>query len=415
MAHTGPRHRPQRRPREWVIRGGGAAIALVLGYASITQSLALSLAKTNAEQAHALAPSDGRVAGELAERLATRNTDAAPRARAKRLAKEALANEPLAASALVALALTTQLEGDTTEARRLFRHSDALTRRELGTRLWLIEDAVGRNDVPGVLRQYDIALRTSKAAPDLLFPVLSEAITDPAIVSALAKTLAAPAPWGDAFINDVAQSTKHPVAVASLFQQLSKRAVTVSPFAQSALVNTLVAKGSFAAGWDYYRSLRPQARRTISRDADFSAQLEAPSVFDWVPVMNDAGVTTSLQRTAEGGLFDFFVPATVGGVVLQQVQVLAPGRYRLDGVSSGIDQDRAARPYWQLACLSGRELGRIPLPNSSEKSGRFSGTFAFNGECPAQVLRLVTQPSSAIGGTTGQITHAQLRLIGAAQ
>ena len=404
-----------RGPREWIVRGGIAAIGLLFGYVSTTQALALSLAKTDAERAHALAPGDGHVTGELAEQLAVRKGSAAQRARVTRLARAALDDEPLAAPALVALALDSQLRGDTAQARRLFVHSDALSRRDFGTRLWLIEDAVGRGDVAAALRHYDIALRTEKRAPDLLFPVLAGAIADPAIAAALAKTLATQAPWGNALINYLAGPTEHAVDVAPFFQRASKLGVAVSPFAQSALVNTLVAKGLFNAGWNYYRSFRPRAEQTASRDPDFTAQLDNPSVFDWIPVMSDAGVTTSLQRTPQGGLFDFAVPATVGGVVLQQVQVLTPGRYRLEGMSSGIDQDRTARPYWQLACLSGRELGRIALPNSSENGGRFIGEFDFDGGCPAQSLRLVAQPSSATGGTTGQITHARLSLIGSAR
>lgn len=410
MARSTIHQRVKRRPMEWAVRGGLAAIALIMGYTSTKQALALAIYRKSPDRAYALSPGDGRIAGALAEQIAAGDANAIQRAWATRLARQALVNEPLAASALTALALNTQLEGHTAAARRLFVHSDALSRRELGTRLWLIEDAVRRNDVAGALQHYDIALRTAKAAPDLLFPVLSNAIVDPAIMKSLAVTLAKRRPaWGDAFVQYLSDAQINPVISAALLRRLGTLGYPVPDTAQVGVINALVAKNALEDAWSYYASIRPGATRKQSRDPDFIAQLQLPSVFDWTPINNDAGINASVQRMDRGGIVDFAAPSTVGGVVLQQVQLLPPGRYRLEGTSAEIAQPRDARPYWQLSCMDGRELGRVEIPNSAEMNGHFIGELTVAGDnCAAQTLRLVVRASSEVGGVTGQIRHVLL-------
>src|SRR4051812_37094176 len=83
-------------PRSWAMRGSVAALALALGYVSVTHSVAYSIGKGAPERGHALAPSDGRIASLLAHKLLTTKTGVADRENAARIAQEALAHEPLA-------------------------------------------------------------------------------------------------------------------------------------------------------------------------------------------------------------------------------------------------------------------------------------------------------------------------------
>lgn len=402
------RHAMARPSRKWALRGGFAAGALVLGYISTIQALAVATARSDLPRAHALYPGSGWIGARLAEQISAGKVDAAARARADRIARQALDAEPLAAPALTALALNAELRGDRATAGRLFRHSDALSRRDLGTRLWLIEDAVTRGDVPGVLRHYDIALRTARGAPDLLFPVLSTAITDPVVADALASTLAHRPPWSDAFVQYLATSGPDARSTARLFRRLAQTRTPLPEIATANAVNSLITANAFNAAWDYYRTLRAGTDRRRSRDIDFRAQLEIPTAFDWVPVMTEPGVAASIQHSAGGGLFDFAAPPTVGGPVLQQMQVLPAGRYRLAGHSIGIEQPPDSRPYWTLMCTDGREIGRVDVPNSTVDNGRFTGMFTVPARCPAQVLRLIARPSNAMSGAAGQIDHVAL-------
>lgn len=403
------RRRPARSLREWALRGGLAVAALAAGGLSTAQTFGYVLRSAAPERAIAFAPSDGRILADLAAQQAVSGETAVrTRARIDALAREALRREPLAALALTALAIDAEYRGDRAAARRLITQSDRLSRRELGTRLWLIEDAVGRGDIEAALGHYDIALRTARVAPDTLFPVLAQAISDEQINRGTAALLAKSPAWKDEFFAYLGEKSSDPAASALLFRRLAAAGVAPGEGPQAGVVNALIAKGRFDAAWDFYRTLRPGARRDRLRDPEFTAALARPSLFDWLPVTLEAGISASIQGGERGGVFDFAAPATVGGTVLQQFELLAPGTYRLSGRSAGLAQPADSRPYWQLVCADGREAGRVEVGNVDRAGGRFAGTLTVPAGCPAQTLRLIVRPSNEVGGVTGQIEQVSL-------
>ena len=136
--------------------------------------------------------------------------------------------------------------------------------------------------------------------------------------------------------------------------------------------------------------------------------METPSVFDWV-AMSGTGLATALVPDPANGLFDFAVSMGNGGILLQQLQMLAQGEYILEGRSSGIEQPPGSRPYWTIRCRNGQEIARVEVPNSSLAKGRFEGQVRIPANCPVQTLALVARSSDDAGGVTGQITHIMLR------
>lgn len=408
MARAATRSRSSKRPRALALRGGMAAVALAFGAASVLHSFAYAISKNAPESGYALSPGDGRVDALFAQGLLTAKAGLADHEAAARIARVALVREPLAVSAVAALALDAQLRGKTDEARRLFLHSDTISRRELSTRMWLIEDAVQHGNVASAVRNYDIALRTAPKTFDLLFPLLAGGIANPAIANALSSTLAKRPVWGEEFIRYMGNSAPDPKRTAGFFRLLSTRGIPVGATEQAGVVNTLVAANAFGDAWGYYQTLRQGVDRRRSRDAEFTEQFNAPTAFDWTPRMTGSGITASIQRNGKNGIFEFAAPSTVGGIVLEQLQLLPAGRYRLMGRSIGIDQAPESAPYWLLVCTDGRELGRVALANSSQGDGRFDGSFTVSRSCPAQVLRLMVRPSSAVSGVSGQIESVVL-------
>jgi len=380
-----------------------------MGYVTTMQALAFAVSQRDPHLGYALAPHDGRIAARYAELLSVNEVPAIQQVHAAGIARRALADEPLAAKAVTVLALDAALRNDRVAARRLFAHSDQLTRRELPTRLWLIQDAVERNDVPAVIHHYDIALRTSSAASAMLFPILAAAVGDPEIARPLAERLAKGPPWDKAFIDYLATSGPDPMASAQFYRLLERRSVAVPETARARIIDTLTAAGRFGAAWDYYRSMHKSADRRQSRDPEFSSQTELPTAFDWKPVLSHPGATADIRPARGGGVFDFAMPSTIGGAVLEQLQLLPVGQYRIEGVTAGIDQPADAHPFWQLVCANERELGRVELTNSALNGGRFAGQFTVPADCPVQRLRLVTRSSSQISGVTGQIERVFLR------
>lgn len=398
----------RRSAAEWGIRAILAVGAAYVGYGSATQSLAYAIRAGATERAHALAPGDGRITALMSEMLAGPTASAADRRRADDFARRALQQDPTAVAAVATLGINAQIRGDTPGARGIFGYARFLSRRDLRTRLWALEDAVARDDVRGALRHYDIALRTSRTAPDLLFPVLAQAIGVPAVRDGLARTLAARPAWGDLFVAFAAGNAPDPQATAQLFESLRHRGIMLPASASQVLIARLIAENHVAAAWHYYAAVTPDVARQRSRDPGFAATLSDPSAFDWTP-LTDNGVSATLQRSGNSGLFDFAVPPNVGGPVLRQWQVLPPGEYVLEGRSTGIEQPEATLPYWTLTCREGQELGRIVLPSSVQRAGRFDGRFTVPANCPVQQLQLIARPSDQLAGVAGQIIHLRLR------
>lgn len=399
---------PRRSVKKWALHGGLAIVAAAAGYLSITHSLATVIKTRDPVLAHALAPDNGRITAQLAEQRFMEKPTGGRRSPAARLAEQALRQDPTAVEAVATLGLQAQLRNETGAARRLFAYSQTLSRRDLKTQLWAVEDAVARGDISGALQHYDIALRTSKNAPDILFPVLGSAISEPAIRKALVATLAQKPAWTQKFITYIADGTVDSRARASLFTALRRIDLPLSAEADAAAIKGLIDLAAIDEAWRYYASVRPGSDRRKSRDPGFTANLSTPSPFDWTTSI-DPNVTAAFQRNRTASVFDFSVPSGVSGMLVQQLQWLTPGIYRLEGRSSGIEQTGQALLYWTLACSDGRELGRVEVPPSAQAGGTFSGRFVVPATCPLQLLALTARPPENPAGVTGQIE--QIRLI----
>ncbi len=403
-----PRRRarsPRRSATEWAVSGALAIAAAGLGTVSVLHSLAYMIRGSAPARAHALAPWDGRITALLSEQLSGPTASLVDRKRADDLARLALFQDPTAVPAVATLGINAQVQGETAAAREMFSYSQRLSRRDLRTRLWAIEDAVGRNDIPEALRNYDIALRTSRVAPDLLFPVLASAINEADIRGALITTLAKRPPWGQLFVAYVAENGPDARATAAFMVGLQKSGIPQPDGSVAALIARLLAEGHSDDAWRYYAAITPGVDRRRSRDPNFTTNRTTP--FDWNP-LGDSGISTTMQRGDRGNIFDFTVPSNLGGPLLRQTQMLPPGKYRIEGRSTGIEQPDSALPYWLLSCADGRELGRVTIPASTRMNGRFMGEFNVPAGCTTQQLALVAKPSDQMSGVTGQIESVQL-------
>ncbi|MBM07838.1 MAG: hypothetical protein CMH88_16065 [Oceanibulbus sp.] len=393
--------------REWSIRIGLALGALVLGYFSTARSLANVLAKVDAESAYAIAPGNGVIAAKYAQEAFTTTPTMSAGSKPDDLARRALLADPTAVDALTVLGLQAQLRGEFTRADRIFSYSTALSRRELRPQIWAIERAVAQGDVSGAIRHYDIALRTSNSAAKDLFPTLIAALSEPRIRAELLQILATRPTWGDKFVRYAADNEINPEGVVALFHEGQQTGLDVSVDERSLLVNALISQGKFESAWEFYQSYRPGAQRNRSRDPNFVLQENRPAAFEW-RVGDDARLGAAILRQGEGGLLDFSVPPSTGGLLARQMLLLPAGIYRLEGRSRGLEQPQSSRPYWTLICSDGRELGRLPVPNSDERAGRFAGQFTIGEGCKAQTLSLIARASDDIMGVSGQILQVRL-------
>lgn len=378
-----------------------------MGWFGVSASLARSVLRGNLEAAHQLAPFDAQIAGRLAQSLFGQDGGKGDHARARLLARSALRRDATAGAAVVTLGLNAEVAGDRALARRLFAYSQRLSRRDLTTQMWALEDAVSRGDISGALQHYDVALRTSPESADLLFPVLAAASANAQVRASLVRMLAGQAPWGAPFVTYMVDHNKDPLISATLLREASAAGFAVPASARASVVTALTRAGYANEAWAFYAAQQHGLDRRRSRDPSFTGDTIAPTPLDWTPV-ESPGISTSIQRGDRGGVFEFAAPSSVGGSLLQQLQLLPAGRYRLSGHGTTMDLPTDERPFWSVTCHDGREFGRIEIPDPARSGGRFDGTFVIPPGCGIQMLQLVARPVSAATGLSGQIDRVQL-------
>lgn len=391
---------------EWIVRGGLALLAAGLGWVSVTAALGDAIRLNLPARAHALSPGNARITALLAQRLSGPDATPADRASAARLAHEALRRDPTAVPAVVTLGIGAQLRSDAVLARRLFAYSQLLSRRDLPTQLWAVEYAVARGDIDDALRHYDIALRTNRAAQELMFPVLASAITQVDVRDALMRTLRHKPGWMMAFIDYVANNGPDPRATMLFFQSMQRVDAGVPRAAKIAVIDALLARQMVAEAWSYYASIRPGVDRRRSRDPDVDEASDEPTAFDW-KVVGEGGVVADINR--KDGFVEFSAPASVGGSVLQQLEYLPAGAYSLSGRSGSGDAAEHASAYWSLTCTDGREIGRVELPTSSPDPQDFQARLSVPTGCPVQMLTLQIRPSDAVIGAVGRLYRSGIK------
>ena len=393
---------------EWAIRVIASIAIAVIGYAAFTRSIAEALRKTDPRRAYAMSAADGRITASLSESLFQGRPSGDSDSTSAKLARMAVRQDATAVSAVVTLAAQAQLRGDARETRRMFGYAETLSRRNLTTQLWAIEDAVSRGDIAGALRHYDTALRVSRSASTILYPILAAALADPAIRSSLAAIMVKEPAWGPSFLAYALGSSTDPRHVASLFMNMRSAGTSIAPEASSSLINRLLLLNAPDDAWRYYASLRNGLARDHARDGRFMPNPASSSQFDWT-AENVDGAAVSIQRDRQGGIVDFSVPTGHGGVLLRQIQMLPVGTYRLSGTAVGIDQPDASMPYWTLTCRDGQELGRVIVSRSRQDVNSFAGRFDIPSGCPVQTLAFVARPADGVAGVSGRINSVELR------
>lgn len=401
------RSAPRRSLRSWMGRGALALGAATLGLVSVADSFARLVEGVDPARAAVLSPGNGTILAASAQQAFTMAPSEAADSEAARRASLALREDPTAVDALNVLGLQAQLRGETERAREIFQYSLRLSRRELRPQIWAIEEAVNRGDIAAALRSYDIALRTSREAPNLLMPNLVAALAEPKVRAGLLPIMASDPVWTQSFLHRVATSGIAPAAGVAFFREGEAVDLPVSDDLRAALVNALLTQGDSQAAWSYYSEFRPGAARNRSRDPDFALNAVIRAVFDWMP-STQSGISAAILQEGEGGVLDFSLPPGTGGTLVQQTQMLRPGTYRISGRSRGIEQSERSLPYWALLCQDGRELGRVAVPNSNLANGVFEGQVNVPGDCAVQILSLVARASDDITGVSGQIERAML-------
>lgn len=374
----------------------GVAIgAALFVYLSTSISLTLTVAKQKPETALNWWPWGALPRAVLANRFVLKEAPSASELnQGRQLARAALAREPLSVDAINALAMIAAHREDEPGAGRLFRASEFLSRRHLPTQIWLIEEAVRRNDIPSALSHYDHALRTSKGAADFLLPTLVAAADDPQILPAL-NTILAPRPdWWRPFLALAIKDVRDARALLAIGRTLRLTTVDEAEtnFVQQ-IIRRLIADRHYQSAYAYYADTKQlgSTQAAALRDGDFSGD-RSPLPFDWW-FRDDYELSAGKEVFGDDPRLVLRSNAGGGGEVARQLLILAPGRYTLKGQAGSTGAGLMEQPMVQIDCVEGADVLRRPLPAADERGSAFEMRFEVPGNCGGQWLRIILAPT----------------------
>lgn len=322
-------------------------------------------------------------------------------------AVKVVSEDPTAVNAIVVLGIARMQAGKQREAAGLLKYAMHLSRRNTPTNLWAIEYYVDRNDIPSILRTYDIALRTSLRMRDTLFPILSGSLSEAEISRSLIDRLRGKPLWAESFLTYVASNSDVPVGDATRFLVSAQHyGVNAPPSSLAVLVrrSLLDDNRDIDVAWRAYQLKRPGVSRTQIRDMNFKNASQTPTLFDWTPV-NGGGISTQTITTRGETYFSVEAGSGVVGMATQQAQVLPIGRYRiLTDVSKIILA--GGEIYWTMTCDNGDKIFDLSLKN---REGTSAADFVITRNCRYQLLKLQIVSGESSGGSKAEFKSVQIR------
>lgn len=309
-------------------------------------------------------------------------------------ARDALRAEPLNPRALRLLALNDLLDSKPKAGIELLQLSERVSRRDLGTRLTLIEHYAAIGNVTAALDQYDLALSTSPGAGNALFPVLTGALAEPEIRAGLRQYIRSDRPWVRSFLAYATANANPPDDVARLV--MASGGLPRHPDyreLESALLMQLHVKRRYDALRALYLAL-PNASPAMLRNVAITGETTNPALR---PLTWNTIETPEISSQVDKDITVRVAPGS-NGIALQRILYLPPGAYTFGARTSFPDGDGGAT--WELRCLMS-ETGLIwqkHLNASSEQ--RSAEVWRISPKCTAQLLTLVVTSGQAQVDTT---------------
>jgi hypothetical protein len=392
-----------------------ACFVVAMGWLALSVGWANTLRNIRPAAVLAFVPFDAGSKVALAGQLLANPDDRLGASRARELVVDALQRDPSQVGAWRTLSLLAAIRSDP-KAARLFHLTERMSRRDLPTQLWLIEERVSANDVRGALAHYDIALRSSPQALDILLPVMVGAISSDSIVGPLGDLLATNPPWRRALYIHMASDASAADHEALLLERLAAAGPLTDRDILGNLVTRMTTDGKVTAAWRVYRLIRPVApEERLVRNPDFSRAGGFPP-FDWHLSNNDdlSADAVTLPEAGRGPVLRLQASSGNGGIAAQQLLLLPAGSYRLVMQAGLVSDSPPALLSMQLTCVNqaNAAIGSAELTPSA--TARVSAPLVFHvpvSDCPAQWLSIGVRPAASGGDGAAWIDAVSLQPI----
>lgn len=321
-----------------------------------------------------------------------------------------LVDAPLNPGAYRVLALAKGQRGENPdEVRRLMQVSERLSRRDLAVQLWLIEDAVVRNDLNDALVHYDRALSVYPDVSAQLFPIMAGALDAEQVTAGLAPYLRAWRPWIPAFLEFAVNNAADPTDVLLLLRRSAIRPTDpkIRPY-ERLLLAQLVVKGRYEEAHDLANAMVGSEARRLSQ-IGFSRVSTDPDLqpFSWT-LGAEGGI--DVRPTADSGLEISVAPSTKG-VAGSRVVYIRPGRHVFTWAVDIPNPPNQMGGSWTASCLSPNGNFGIWKQNIPDQPGsrRYRSQIDVPDNCPALMMELAFNSVDSQFGATIKVRSLDLR------
>ena len=392
-----------------------AAISLAsagLVWSSASHTIGLIARNKNPELALKVVPDEPIALAALADKKLTEAKTPADTKVSGELALLSLRGQALNPRALRVVGFVKDANGQSKEGAVLIRESALLTRRNLGTQLWLIEEAIKKNDTKEALRQYHLALTTSPNAKDILFPILTKAIANQEVAKELVPYVKNNEEWVVPFVHIAAQDKGAVAAIADIVVEAGGLKTGLkSDQARARLIERLMQQGDLTRAAKIFQTidgapieiLTTPALTAASFDPNYSgigwALMVAPALGGEV---SGRGDVKTMAVYANGGQ---------SGRIARKPLLLKPGQYVLRVGYSDLVSNPNSIIRWQISCAGEGKATSIASGASPTGTNVSKAALAFiiSPSCTGQFLDLLM--TGGDGRNASEVTINSVEII----
>lgn len=405
------------------LRASLAVLAALLCYLVLTRTFVSYLSRVAPDWALAIRDSDVEAELKLTRiRLASAEEHGGDvrktAAQIRQQLLHALAVEPLNAAGFELLGVVSAQANDTASATTFMEAASARSRRTPAALLWLMHQKLLEGDTAAALSYGDAVLRIRPAAISSIMPAFAQIVETPSGAEHMIATLSTRPPWREKVLYALNGKARNPETPLTLLSGLKKSAYPPTAREISAYLRHLIDGRSYETAYYSWLQLLP-SEQLGSAGLLFNGNFRFPPSglpFDWtieggsgaiaeIAVGQGPNETNALSLELGGGRVDFRP--------IYQLLLLAPGRYRLVGLSKG-NLKGLRGLQWQIACLEKRSLAvgeSEPFLAGSSGWTEFTAAFEIHAGCESQVFRLVLDARSASETfVSGSFAFADLRI-----
>jgi hypothetical protein len=373
----------------------GACYAFALAVSGLTRT-------QNPQVALTFMPNESTALATKADQLFFANPQKPPRA-VQILAMAALQEQAINPEALRLLGYYADVQGDTAKAEKLIGMAATLSRREIGSQLWLIESSARQNNTRQTLIHYDVALRTKPEVQTILFPRLLTAIDDREIRVALKPYIRGGNDWAQGFLGFANANSKNlPILVDLIVESGGLRDAKAAQSQELGLLSRLVSEKYFSDARRLFlqmpgatpAQLTSAAFAPTDRDGQFGA-------FGW-QIIDEPDAGGGFSEKAGAGkannnqvALSVFANSATTRVVASKLLYLKPGSYNFTAKLASFDRGDGGFLRWVVRCPSDATGAVLWSMDSISMTTR--AVFPIADACPVQIVEL-----TASGGK-GQI------------